>query len=58
VPHLGSVMAATQEVGDVIEVRQWVQEQIAAEVQRLREQETRCIPVPTLNMSIFRVGVH
>ncbi len=40
---------------DTAQMREWVNEQIAQEVQRLREQATRCIPVPTLNMGIVRV---
>ena len=54
-PHLGSVVAATQEVGDEIVVRSWINDQVAAEVQRLRDQGSRVLPVPTKNMSIYRV---
>ncbi len=54
-PSLGEVVVAPADTLAEVEVKAWVNAQVEAEVQRLREQGARCIVVPVNNMSIFRV---
>ncbi len=54
-PSLGAATGATAELGEELAVRDWVHKQLALEIERLRSQETRIVPVPTLNLSVVRV---
>ena len=54
-PKLGEVTGATEDALIEIEVRDWINGQVALEMQRLRDQGARAIPVPVKNMGIYRV---
>ncbi len=54
-PSLGEVVAAPADTLAEVDVKAWINAQVEAEVQRLRDQGARCIVVPVNNMSVFRV---
>ena len=53
-PSLGEVVAAPADTLAEVDVKAWINAQVEAEVQRLRDQGARCIVVPVNNMSVFR----